>query len=42
MKPLTLHASSKTENARHRRVIHLEFSNRDLPGKLAWLEKVVL
>jgi predicted DNA-binding transcriptional regulator YafY len=39
MKPLTLHASSKTENDKHRRVIHLEFNNQELPGGLAWLER---
>lgn len=39
LKPLTLHASSKTENGRHRRVIHLEFNNRELPGELAWAER---
>ncbi|SFH32348.1 phytanoyl-CoA dioxygenase family protein [Pontibacter chinhatensis] len=38
MKPLTLHASSKTENNKHRRVIHLEFNNRELPEGLEWLE----
>jgi ectoine hydroxylase-related dioxygenase (phytanoyl-CoA dioxygenase family) len=42
MKPLTLHASSKTGNDKHRRVIHLEFNNKDLPGELAWLEKEML
>lgn len=39
MKPLTLHASSKTENDKHRRVIHLEFNCRELPGALQWLER---
>lgn len=39
MKPLTLHASSKTQNDRNRRVIHLEFNNRQLPGGLEWLER---
>jgi len=42
LKPLTLHASSKTENDRHRRVIHLEFNNKELPGELDWLEKEVI
>ena len=39
MKPLTLHASSKTENNQHRRVIHLEFNRLELPGELDWLER---
>ena len=39
MKPLTLHASSKIENNQHRRVIHLEFNNRELPEDLDWLER---
>ena len=39
MKPLILHASSKTENDTHRRVIHLEFNNHELPGGLDWLER---
>ncbi|WP_224994410.1 WYL domain-containing protein [Cesiribacter sp. SM1] len=39
LKPLTLHASSKTENSKHRRVIHLEFNNQELPGELEWLER---
>lgn len=41
LKPLTLHASSKTENDKHRRVIHLEFNCRELPGGLEWLEREV-
>lgn len=39
MKPLTLHASAKTENETHRRVIHLEFNKLKLPGELDWLER---
>lgn len=42
MKPLLLHCSSKTLNQKRRRVIHLEFSSLDLPGKLEWLEKEVI
>jgi len=42
LKPLTLPASSKTENDKHRRVIHLEFNNKELPGQLEWLEREVL
>ena len=39
MKPLLLHASNKTTNNNKRRVIHLEFSNRELPEGLWWAEK---
>ncbi|AEA42565.1 WYL domain-containing protein [Fluviicola taffensis] len=39
MKPLLLHSSSKTQNQKRRRVIHLEFSSLDLPNKLEWLER---
>ncbi|MGV3588785.1 MAG: WYL domain-containing protein [Adhaeribacter sp.] len=39
MKPLTLHASAKTQNDKHRRIIHLEFNNLELPGELEWLER---
>jgi predicted DNA-binding transcriptional regulator YafY len=39
MKPLTLHSSSRSVDQRHRRIIHLEFNNQELPGNLEWLEK---
>ena len=39
MKPLLLHASSKTTNKKKRRVIHLEFSNQKLPDEIEWSEK---
>jgi len=38
MKPLTLHASSRTTNGKRRRVIHLEFNKHPLQRPLAWLE----
>lgn len=38
MKPLTLHASSRTKNEMQRRVIHLEFSNMKLKKPLDWKE----
>jgi ectoine hydroxylase-related dioxygenase (phytanoyl-CoA dioxygenase family) len=40
MRPLLLHASSPAQNARHRRVIHLEFAATELPGRLEWLNRV--
>ena len=42
MKPLLFHASNKTTNNERRRVIHLEFSNQQLPDGLEWSEKTVL
>jgi ectoine hydroxylase-related dioxygenase (phytanoyl-CoA dioxygenase family) len=42
MKPLLLHASSKTVNQKHRRVIHLEFTTVALPNGLQWAERVEL
>jgi len=38
MKPLTLHASNRTTNGRQRRVLHLEFSSKQLTKPLKWLE----
>ncbi|MET0462229.1 MAG: phytanoyl-CoA dioxygenase family protein [Chitinophagaceae bacterium] len=42
MKPLLLHASSRTVNNARRRVIHLEFCNVELPGKLNWAERLAI
>lgn len=36
MRPLLLHASSPSECAEHRRVIHLDFAAHDLEGGLEW------
>ena len=36
MKPHTLHASSKSIKPSHRRVIHIEYSNYELPSNLQW------
>lgn len=38
MKPLTLHASTRTTNHKRRRVLHIEFSNSKLPESLEWSE----
>jgi hypothetical protein len=40
MKPLLLHGSNKTTNNKKRRVIHIEFSNQNLPTGLNWAEKL--
>ncbi|AWH86091.1 phytanoyl-CoA dioxygenase [Flavobacterium album] len=42
MKPLLLHSSGRTTNNARRRVIHIEFSNKKLPGNLQWSEKTVI
>jgi ectoine hydroxylase-related dioxygenase (phytanoyl-CoA dioxygenase family) len=42
MKPLLLHSSSRTTNNRRRRVIHIEFSNQELPTELNWAERLNL
>jgi hypothetical protein len=42
MKPLTLHSSGRTINNKKRRVIHIEFSNVELPGVLKWAERIDL
>jgi hypothetical protein len=36
MRPLILHASSPAVTPSHRRVIHVEFGPKDLPGGLHW------
>jgi len=40
MKPLTLHGSNRTTNGKKRRVIHIEFSNKELPKELNWSERI--
>lgn len=40
MKPLLLHASNKTSNQARRRVLHIEFSNQELPNGMNWSEKI--
>ncbi|WP_281235210.1 phytanoyl-CoA dioxygenase family protein [Flavobacterium gelatinilyticum] len=42
MKPLLFHASNKTTNNERRRVIHIEFSKKQLPSGLEWSEKTIL
>lgn len=36
MRPHILHASTKSTHPVHRRVVHIEYSNYPLPGKLQW------
>lgn len=40
MKPLVLHGSNRTTNGKKRRVIHIEFSDRELPEQLQWSERM--
>jgi len=40
MKPLILHSSRRTENRKNRRVIHVEFTDKELPMGLNWKEKI--
>lgn len=42
MRPLLLHSSRRTENQQNRRVIHIEFLEKELPYILKWREWVVL
>lgn len=42
MHPLLMHASGRTINNKQRRVIHIEFSNKQLPENLNWSEKIIL
>lgn len=42
MKPLLLHSSGRTTNNKQRRVIHIEFSNQELPNGLNWSERINL
>lgn len=40
MRPLILHSSKRTENEARRRVIHIEFSDYELPHGLEWHENL--
>ncbi|MEN4761916.1 phytanoyl-CoA dioxygenase family protein [Chryseobacterium sp. C39-AII1] len=40
MKPLLLHGSNRTINGKKRRVIHIEFSDLELPEELNWSERL--
>lgn len=42
MKPLLLHRSFRTTDNRRRRVIHIEFSNKELPAGLHWAERIAI
>lgn len=38
MRPLLLHASSRSTSTRHRRILHIEYAAFALPGGLTWHE----
>lgn len=40
MKPLLLHSSGRTNNNKNRRVVHIEFSDAELPKPLQWSERM--
>lgn len=42
MRPLLMHPSSRSLTDKPRRVLHLEFNDRDLPLPLRWAERQVL
>jgi ectoine hydroxylase-related dioxygenase (phytanoyl-CoA dioxygenase family) len=42
MSPLLLHASNRTTNNKKRRIIHIEFSNKELPSGLNWSERIAI
>lgn len=42
MNPLLLHASRKSVAPSHRRVVHIEYSARELPAPLQWFERPAL
>ncbi|MBC9914775.1 phytanoyl-CoA dioxygenase family protein [Chitinophaga varians] len=40
MRPLLMHASSRSTSGSNRRVVHMEFSDKHLPGGLMWSETI--
>ena len=40
MRPLLMHSSSRTTNNTKRRVVHIEFSNKELNNGLNWSERI--
>lgn len=42
MRPLLFHSSNRTLNNKKRRVIHIEFSNLELPEDLNWAERLIV
>ncbi len=42
MRPLILHSSKRTKNDSNRRIIHIEFSDKNLANGLKWDEEILL
>lgn len=42
MRPLLMHASSRSRTERPRRVLHIEFNDMELEGGLEWAERMAL
>lgn len=42
MRPLLMHASSRSKTDRPRRVLHIEFNDMELDGGLEWAERMAL
>ncbi|WP_407404312.1 phytanoyl-CoA dioxygenase family protein [Chryseobacterium sp.] len=42
MKPLLLHGSNRSVSGKRRRVIHIEFSDKELPEDLKWSEQLLI
>lgn len=42
MKPLLLHSSGRSTNGQRRRVVHIEFSNEELPAQMSWSERTAI
>jgi len=42
MRPLLLHASSRAKDPGHRRIVHLEFANCELPGGVQWFDRLAV
>lgn len=42
MQPLLFHASGKNISGRNRRVLHMEFCNKELPAEIGWAEKEMI
>ncbi|PAW95687.1 phytanoyl-CoA dioxygenase [Mucilaginibacter sp. MD40] len=42
MRPLLMHASSRTTNNKPRKVIHIEFAKAELPSIIKWSERLAL
>lgn len=40
MKPLLWHSSKRSVGNHKRRVIHIEFANKELPGEIQWVERL--